>query len=1455
MLTISSGHDTKYLTGAVGKGREGYYTGAVAAGEAPGVWYGAGAELLGLSGEVDAEQMEAIYTHLLDPREPVSASPATWGEAAQLGKPHKNYRSAEDIYQASLQREPEAGPERRAELRAQAERSERQAVSFIDATFSVPKSISVLGVAFERKAAEARAAGDEQAAQAWDAHVKAVENAVMAGAQAALDYLQDKAGYARIGHHGGGAGRWIDAHKFVVAQFLQHDSRDRDPQLHVHQAILNRVLCADGVWRALDTKAIYTWRAAAAAIGMRVTEAHLARDLGARVETRPDGKAREIVGVDEDVRGLFSSRDRAITRKAEELIAAFTQRFRRDPSALERSRLSKQATLATRRAKEHGGETLGQRLDRWEAECRAKVAGGLAKIADDVLARAQQPGPPATFCEDDVIERAMAGLEASRGTWGRADSLWHLCEALPGHLGVEPDEVLPLLEGLTDKLLERVQRLSAVENTTDLPAGYVLDNGTSSFERPGSARYATERQLAGEHALRRAAVQRGAAALSDAQADAVTARFAASGAELGADQAAALRGVLTSGARVEVLAAAAGTGKSFTVAALAETWTADGRRVVGLAPSQVAANVLAEDGVPARNVAAWLATQTRLEQNRAGGDDEAWRLRTDDLVIVDEAAMTSTPDLAAIHQRCQTAGAKLLLVGDPRQLAAVGPAGALADVAERGIRYELAEVRRFTHGWEGPASLALREGDVAALDTYQRHGRLVDGGTAEQAETAAARAWLADTLAGHESLLLVASNEAAARTSAGLRARLVDLGHVEHDGVELARQGTVAGVGDLVQARRNGWELVGFDGNASAPLNRGIYRVTALRPDGGLTVAPVRGRADDGSPLLGSELQLPARYVAEDLTLGYASTVHAAQGRTVDTAHAVIGTGTDAAGAYVALTRGRERNTAYAVTRKVADDAPTGATHEIAERTARGVLSDVLEHAEQERSALAEAEASQREAHSTRTHADRLIAVAANATTGRTTSDLDRLAAAGLLSALDRQRLAADDGMGAVDRLLRAAEISGIDRAAVLGKAVAARHFRDARSPAQVLYGRLETSLADARTSTVAGYADLIPADVSADDRRYLLHRAEDADTRRRELGAETAEKPPQWAREALGPVPDDPVARAAWEHAAGWAASWRELADHADEADPLGPAPPGGLVEKRTVWRTAAAELQLTIGDGDEHDRSDGQLRVRVRAMQREEAWAPRYVGDELDATQRAAQRARADADLWTAHAEATVDADESQQLRAAAEVARTEAAALEERTAQLEDADTARARWYAATAATRDAALRAHGELQARGVDLDDPAEQVTADEWLAAHRAEQAAEDAHRDIDEIDLHEDARAADRAAVEHAADAYEPVLETAVPDVRDAAAADVTEHIDPGRRYRVPGRDETAEAVARAQAALAEIAARQRDDEARQAEEAEASRREELTRWAEHDDAADATAGRGTEVDDVLER
>src|SRR5690606_27978016 len=140
------------------------------------------------------------------------------------------------------------------------------------------------------------------------------------------------------------------------------------------------------------------------------------------------------------------------------------------------------------------------------------------------------------------------------------------------------------------------------------------------------------------------------------------------------------------------------------------------------------------------------------------------------------------------------------------------------------------EVRRFSHAWEWPASLRLRDGDLSALDDYDKHGRLRAGGTTEQAEWKASRAWLADTLAGRRSLLLVGSNEAAARVNADLRAELARLGKVAEDGVALEREGTVAGAGDLVQARRNHWRL------GIPVINRQTFTVEEALEDGSLRV-------------------------------------------------------------------------------------------------------------------------------------------------------------------------------------------------------------------------------------------------------------------------------------------------------------------------------------------------------------------------------------------------------------------------------------------------------------------------------------------------------------------------------------------------------------------------------------------------------------------------------------------
>jgi hypothetical protein len=1222
MLTVRVGHDTDYLTEAVAKGREGYYTGAVSAGEPPGRWHGAGAETLGLAGEVDAEVMKALYTHGLDPRDPASATRKTWGQAARIGNPPRNYKRADEIYAGLLEANLGCGPEQRADLRAQAGRAARQSVAFYDVVLSAPKSMTLFWVACERSANEAAAVGDHAGAAHWRDQATLVEESLMQGHRASLDFLAEKAGYARASHHHGGGGQWVDGHGLVAAQFLQHDSRDKDPQLHVHGPVLNKVQCPDGKWRAIDGSLVTMWRDGAGAVGERVAEAYLTGHLGVQWATRPDGKARELLGVDPDSSDLFSKRTAAITPAAEALIARFRAETGREPSGRERTRLCDQATLATRRGKVYGGETRDGQIARWAEEHARALGVELTDIAHTVLANAA--GEPAEFTERDLVQRALA-LVAERGqSWTRSNLLRAVSDVAPADLGLPPEQVPAFLEDLAAKAEAHAQLLTPGEGPQGLDAKYHRADGSSVFVKPGVQRFATVEQLLGEAELRVAAVRRGAPAWTAEQADEVIARFAQSGITLSEDQAAALSGVLTSGAAVEVLSAPAGTGKSFLVGTLADTWPrtptpgerapepgdTSAPRVFGVAYGQRQADVLTEEGVTARNITAWLAGQDRLADGTpASAADEQFRLRYGDLLVVDEAGAAPTGDLVAIHRRCQDAGVKLLLVGDPRQIGAVGPGGALADIAERGISYELAEVRRFHRGWEGPASLRLRDGDTGVIDTYAKHGRLVDAGTAEQAESAASRAWLAETLNGRDALLIVGSNAAAARVSIALRNELVRLGRVEEAGVRLGLQGTVAGVGDLVQARRNGWHLTGHAGNTEVPINRQTYRVTALTDDGqGLTVARVTGRAEDGTEQLSAPIRLPADYVDKHLALAYASTVHAAHGRTVDAGYAVLGPGTDAPSAYVGLTRGRDTNVAFAVTRNLHEASDTGEAQQLVPRTAAAVLADIVRPPEhnRDRTALTEAEHAELASRSTHASLDPLLEVVGEHLAGRTGRLLDQLAATGELSGHHRVDLAADDARGTLDPLLRRVELAGHDPAAVLRGAVNAGSLDGSASVAQVLHFRIRNTLGDDLRTEIASYRDLLPGDLPEASRPGLEALADAADARRAELARDALDDQPQWAREALGPVPADEEGRSEWARAAGWAASYRELADHVDPADALGTAPPAGLAERHAIFRTAHDVLDLPGAGAEEESMTEGRLRNRVAAYEREENWAP---------------------------------------------------------------------------------------------------------------------------------------------------------------------------------------------------------------------------------------------------------
>ena len=466
------------------------------------------------------------------------------------------------------------------------------------------------------------------------------------------------------------------------------------------------------------------------------------------------------------------------------------------------------------------------------------------------------------------------------------------------------------------------------------------------------------------------------------------------------------------------------------------------------------------------------------------------------------------------------------------------------------------------------------------------------------------------------------------------------------------------------------------------------------------------------------------------------------------------------------------------------------------------------------------------------TAVERFAAEAELVYSARTATSLDRLTAEGTLTADQRLALAADPhAVAALGRLLRSVELAGHDPDRVLANAISERDLAGARSIAQVVHRRIVDRYRDQLAPTATSYAEMIPAVASTEWQEQLTRRAESADARRRQLGEQIAGDPPQWAVEAFGTAPEDPVARLDWEHRAGTVAAWRELADHTDPADSLGAAAPSTQPEHYAAWRAAWTALDRPEPARADAELSDGQLRIRVRAIAREENWAPAYVGESLTAATLSADARRRNAEILTARADAATDPGDAERIRRQAAQAATITAALQAQVDQLTEADQARSRWLVHTAVTRDAADRARAELAARGAAVGpEAADAVTPAEWLAAHRAEQIEADQHRPIaDSHDLTDVAeqRAADVVATARAED---PVIsETAVPDVRDRQVADV-----PDERGRVPTADESEIAVRRAQDALREIEQRRELEQRRTDEE---NRSRQLAQWAEDDD------------------
>ncbi|MDN5933229.1 MAG: AAA family ATPase, partial [Pseudonocardia sp.] len=727
---------------------------------------------------------------------------------------------------------------------------------------------------------------------------------------------------------GRSVGRYEAGAGLIWTGWKHSTNREKEPQLHTHVAVLNRLrTLSDGLIRALDGRGIRPVKEAIATAYERALEEEVVAARGVVFADRGDGKAREIVGVDPELCADASTRRAQTLDKAEELTATYIARNGREPDAAAMKAIMTDASLATRKPKDNAaaGPAAVAAWGQLDADRSARLVACVEAVADAAEAAtvAGHPDVVAGLRLDPAVPEQRAALLAAAisdvqheyATW----TVGNLVAAIDRRVGALPTDVAgqarPVyMEALAREAVEPgnghgVALLTAPDPVTVPAQLRRSEDGRSIFRPHIDERYATLAQLATEERVVVGARQLTAPVIGGPELEMLRVELAAAG--LGPDQVAAVAGIVSSGRAGDVLIGPAGTGKSYTVAALAGVWSERvGGRVLGLATTEIATRNLAEDGVPALNTARFLAAFT------PGPDGQPPRARVGrgDLFVIDEAGMSGTPELARIHDIVTAGGGKIVYTGDHGQLTSIGAGGMLALLTADNGAYELEQVHRFDNAWEREASLRLRAGDTSVIPEYEDRGRLQDG-TGEQMQAAAMRAYLDDTLTGKKSLLIVGSNADAATLSANIRDQLIEFGKVSADPLmQLGlRTGRVdVGIGDRVQARMVD-RTIRVDGGGIV-ANRAVYTVLGVDEDGALQVRGARGEV----------AHLPPSYVEEHLTLAYASTVHATQGLTVDTTHSVIGAGTSPQGLYVGMTRGRDANTAHVITNTGVSDPAQG---------------------------------------------------------------------------------------------------------------------------------------------------------------------------------------------------------------------------------------------------------------------------------------------------------------------------------------------------------------------------------------------------------------------------------------------------------------------------------------------------------------------------------------------------
>ena len=759
-----------YLLDAVAHGAEDYYTGS---GEAPGYWCGAGAAMLGLSGEVSPEELHRLLA----------------GEHPATG----------DVL-----------------------RSTDAKIPGFDLTFRAPKSVAVLwGLGTDEVRVAIREAHDAAVAEA-------------------LAHLEATACHVRRGHAGAireqGGG-------FVAAAYRHRTSRAGDPLLHTHVACGNLTQGPDGRYTAIVHPELYREAKAAGSIYQAALRRYLTAALGVDWSEIVNGCA-DIAGIDDDLLDLFSKR-------RQEILESMESRGEHSASA------AQAATLATRRPKPGHREAA-----QWSPEAAdyGVPPAGVTTLQDCWTVEAAEAGfvldqaailhraGLRTVDDEDVrklITRLLgpSGLTKMKAAFRRKDVVEAVCQALPA---------ASLSTAEIEALVDRVLAEEAV-----IP----LDVGQSG--RDPAAWYSTDALLAMEASIIAGARTRAEAGVAKVPDEVVTAVSAGRG--LSEEQAHMVTRLCGSGAGVEVVVGRAGSGKTFALGVCREAWERAGVPVLGVAlAARAAANLAAESGIESLTVRSVVSTIQRGTALYPGC-----------VVVVDEAGMVGTRDLAALAGAVEKADGKLVLVGDYRQLSEIEAGGVYRALAKEENAITLMANQRQRDESEREALSQLRHGDPTRYLTWARErDRIVLAESQDAVIEAMANTWWEGAEAGKPPLVLAYRRADVRSLNEACRARMRAAGRLGEEEISVGTK-PKRGHEDRRRTYAVGDRIV-----ITAPIHW-----PGLDVDNGTlgTVAVVDPAAGSLSMITdeGELLTLPRACLAAGLTdHGYALTGHKAQGQT-----------------------------------------------------------------------------------------------------------------------------------------------------------------------------------------------------------------------------------------------------------------------------------------------------------------------------------------------------------------------------------------------------------------------------------------------------------------------------------------------------------------------------------------------------------------------------------------------